>query len=320
MKLIRVKDTISKDPWLLEDIYPLICIGKEPPIQKWNVEQIGFKENISFLKEAYAMQGIKRIEYITKEAAEFVENVEVGKDVEFSLTRPLLLHFMEEPHLRVETELLIMPYTPKSSDCFTNSLYDSMIGYLLFPDAGMIRDISIIGKKGYLIINSYLNSATSFKISRTYFLTEEQAKQVWKNKDDSEFLDATQVKEGFLFACKYSLLLNTKNAPLSGMEGILDDGKEKGKHQEKKTEKKDVRSVPRMQVIHLSNEYKRKIKTSTGEKLDVNGLTQVKIMVSGHLRNQPCGPGGKDRKLIFIAPFEKKHWIKDGLVIRTNLV
>ena len=318
MKLIRAKNLISNDPWLIEDFYPHVCQGTTPKPQAYNIEQVGLKENIEFLKEAFTLQGVKRIEYITKEAAQFVDNVDVGKDVEFKLARPLLLHFEENPKLETESELLIMPYTPKNTDCFTNKLYDGSIGYMLFPEIGRNRDYSIVGKKGYLIINSFFNTSTNSKSSRTFFLTEDQAKRVWDDSDNPCMLDETMIKEGFLFGCKYCLLLQTRYAPLEGIRETLEEEKrlEKDGSQQQDTK----RCVPRKQVIHLSSEFKKAMVASHGEKLDVSGLTQVSIMVSGHLRNQPCGPGGKDRKLIYIAPFEQKHWIRDGLVIRKNLV
>jgi hypothetical protein len=60
----------------------------------------------------------------------------------------------------------------------------------------------------------------------------------------------------------------------------------------------------------------------TGRKLD------VRFLVRGHWRNQPCGKGRRDRKLIFIEPFwkgpelgpiiNKKHEVKGTVVVHED--
>ena len=48
---------------------------------------------------------------------------------------------------------------------------------------------------------------------------------------------------------------------------------------------------------------------ATGEHRE--GLRAEVVNVRGFLRRQPYGPGGKDRKWMFIAPFESVRWVGD---------
>lgn len=40
----------------------------------------------------------------------------------------------------------------------------------------------------------------------------------------------------------------------------------------------------------------------------------VRSVVTGHLKTQACGPGGKERKLIYVAGYEARRWVSPGPV------
>lgn len=45
-------------------------------------------------------------------------------------------------------------------------------------------------------------------------------------------------------------------------------------------------------------------------------LHEETVAVRGFLRRQRCGPGGKDRKVIFVAPFTRRQWVAEERRVR----
>jgi len=111
-----------------------------------------------------------------------------------------------------------------------------------------------------------------------------------EKSDHAQLLDAVPKVSKFLLAA--FAWLNQK---------ILTVTEEHGERHARKRYEKFVKHWHPVLIVHLrKREYQAGEPTS-----ETHASLSYRFVVGGHWRNQPCGPGHSDRKLIYIMPFVK---------------
>ena len=188
------------------------------------------------------------------------------------------------------------------------------------------------------------NSESSFYLylaANLFYVRPFENKGYW----DFNFIDYNRdvlVKNNFCDKCEYTNDCSGKNRRSKNykyhlcLDGLYDnllsfitvfnymlEADNSPVQEKKKVEQTSFSVIKKGKVIEKKEDWiikylyldKTKIKyekSPESSELEKSGLISKETKVRGHLRNQACGVGHKDRKWIYIENYVSKKWVKDG--------
>lgn len=155
------------------------------------------------------------------------------------------------------------------------------------------------------LIHEILNERKEVQKLKANYLEER------KLTDDAN-VTLEKIHNSIFFFAKFLLLLRCEKTPIYVDYLHPKDKKTNSKKIKKHGNKKKIS----YKKVSLTKEYREKTRcfaSSNTQKLDLSDKKLKKIIVRGHIRLQPHGPGHELRKLIFIEEHESKTWVSKGI-------
>lgn len=261
-----------------------------------NIEVLGTEADLmgSNLYAFFKMPNPKPLYLITKEAVSIIRTTRLTINIDADFCKTYLPH----------------PYFIYSGDGFT--LFDDVVSIILYTDDYGYLTCHIETTDGEELIQN-IDLKDESNIVEPVFSDEKGEEYILENGYVIDKSSREKIHAAFIYIVKFILLLHADK------KTVIVEPLYKPKAKSTPEKEKKIYGNISYKKISLTHEYKTKIKEieSAGchTVLDKEGKTLRVVSVTGHLRNQACGPGWSDHKIIYIEAHESKAWKKDGIQI-----
>lgn len=206
------------------------------------------------------------------------------------------------PHL-FESAFIVEPAHLERSEVLMDEI--AYLGYAPIADGKAAR-IAIVRPNGHvLMFDANLDYIKGSITKAPPPLTEEKL-------DEEEIVETDRISKNALrYLMTYAALLEAEKTPL-----IVDESSEKPPRKPTANQKSIALNTITYRV-RITDPVRRVVEASHQESQEKTEKgTPVKRKITGHLKMQPCGPGGKMRKIIYVAQYDATRYLSDGFVTK----
>lgn len=117
----------------------------------------------------------------------------------------------------------------------------------------------------------------------------------------------TLAAEALLFAVTLGLLLEAEHSPAA----VKERGDPKDRSRRPRGAQPGQPRAWSERVVYLTeapSTTPRHDDTGSRGTVEMGGRVEARAQVRGHLRSQPCGPGGQDRKTVYVSEYSARRW------------